>query len=248
MPRVRGPPECRPAPGRPEAQARPEPKPRSDPKPKPKPKASPRPHLRRNRRPRRPRPFPPLRSLRPVAAPMPAANLPGLTVQCEARAAVYEGPKDFVGLGDPHGGRRRRESAAPAHAGDHPGPRGRHRRQGRHGVRPRPVRPAARRQPGGPGGAARRPGPLGSRAGAPARHAQHRLRRRKEPGAARVSGMRGSPCREERAGGRRDRGGQAGQGRGRSRRPAPKVAKESGSGSSGAKAPPGLSLPQGAIE
>jgi len=32
----------------------------------------------------------------PALTPTPAANRPGLTVQCEARAALYEGPKDFT--------------------------------------------------------------------------------------------------------------------------------------------------------
>lgn len=74
----------------------PKPKPRSEPKPKPKPKASPEPTPAAQPAAEAPTTVPTAPEPAPVAAPMPAANLPGLTVQCEVRAAVYEGPKDFV--------------------------------------------------------------------------------------------------------------------------------------------------------
>lgn len=63
--------------------------PKAPPPRKPKPAAAPKPTAA-------PKPAAEAAPVPPVPAPMPAANLPGLTVQCEARAALYEGPKDFA--------------------------------------------------------------------------------------------------------------------------------------------------------
>lgn len=75
-----------------EAPAAAPPKKRPPPPRKPKPKPAPAAEAAPVPPAPAPAPVPPA----PAPAPMPAANLPGLTVQCEARAALYEGPKDFT--------------------------------------------------------------------------------------------------------------------------------------------------------
>lgn len=182
----------------------------------------------------------------PAPAPLPAANLPGLTVQCEARAALYEGPKDFAVW----------VTRTGAVVVENP---------------LRPLTPETTRvlevviagkaaTAYGPDLFALRrggsPAVLGALLGAPVRWdpvpaalpdtlnivsdtgkslAQLGFRECGEAPA-----VKSAPVAAGNA--------VAKPSKGPAKKARPKVAKESGNGSSGAKAPPGLSLPQGAIE
>ncbi|WP_156648116.1 hypothetical protein [Methylobacterium sp. Leaf88] len=218
--------------------------------PKPKPKPAPKPAVKPAAEapattPTDPKP---VATPAPVAAPapMPAANLPGLTVQCEARAAVYEGQKDFVVW----------VTRTGAVVVENP---------------LRPLTPETTRvlevviagkaaTAYGPDLFALRrggsPAALGALLGAPVRWdavpapLPDTLNIVSDTGKS-LAQLGFRECGEAPAVTRAPvaAGNEAAKpSKTPVKRVRPKVAKESGSGSSGAKAPPGLSLPQGAIE
>lgn len=182
----------------------------------------------------------------PEPAPMPAANLPGLTVQCEARAALYEGPKDFAVW----------VTRTGAVVVENP---------------LRPLTPETTRvlevviagkaaTAYGPDLFALRrggsPAALGALLGAPVRWdpvpaaLPDTLNIVSDTGKS-LAELGFRECGEAPAvkSAPVAAGNEAAKpSRSPAKKARPKVAKESGSGSSGAKAPPGLSLPQGAIE